>query len=135
MDISDTDEDLENGSNTNSDSDHITTGTSPNDEEHGRIFTSPEVSQLWGESQVKPTIVHFPGNRAGEVCLKGIMPMQEYENALGGPSKNPYSPFTSRIDWELAKWAKLRGPSATSFTELLNIDGVSAFDKSLKSAF
>jgi hypothetical protein len=79
---------------------------------------------------VEPTIVHYPGNRAGEVCSKGIMVMQDYENALGGPSENPYAPFSSQVDWELAKWAKLRGPSATSFTELLNIGRVSTFNKS-----
>lgn len=100
-----------------------------NDEEHGRILTGPEVTKSQGELWTKPTIVHYPGDRAGEVSSRGIMPMQEYENALGGPSRNPYSPFTSRIDWELAKWAKLRGPSATSFTELLNIDGVRIFHK------
>ncbi|KAG6810656.1 hypothetical protein H0H92_010893 [Tricholoma furcatifolium] len=28
------------------------------------------------------------------------------------------------IEWEIAKWAKLCGPSSTAFTELMNIDGV-----------
>jgi len=88
--------------------------------------TDEEGVQLEGELRVEPTIVHFPGRRAGEVCSRGIMTMQEYENALGGSSENPYFPFSSKTDWELAKWAKLRGPSATSFTELLNISGVSA---------
>lgn len=89
------------------------------------LLDEPEGTQLQEESQEEPTIVHFPGRRAGEVCSKGIMRMEECENALGGPSENAYSPFASRIDWELAKWAKLRGPSATSFTEMLNISGVS----------
>ena len=33
--------------------------------------------------------------------------------------------FTSRIDWEIAHWAKLRGPSSTALSELLAIEGVS----------
>jgi hypothetical protein len=82
---------------------------------------------------VEPTIVHYLGNHAGEVCSEGIAVMQDYENALGGPSENPYSPFSSQVDWELAKWAKLCGPSATSFTELLNIGGVSTSNKSPSS--
>jgi len=95
------------------------------DEEHGRVLTELEATQLQQESWVKPTIVQYPGDHAGEVCSEGITVMQEYENALGGPSENVYSPFGSQIDWELVKWAKLRGPSATAFTELLNISGVS----------
>jgi hypothetical protein len=37
---------------------------------------------------------------------------------------NTWSPFCSRLDWEIARWAKLRGPSSTAFSELLAIDGV-----------
>ncbi|KAG2365018.1 hypothetical protein BDR07DRAFT_1470591 [Suillus spraguei] len=39
-------------------------------------------------------------------------------------SENPYSPFSSRMDWEIAQWAKLRGPSSTAFSDLLSIEGV-----------
>ncbi|KAJ3553348.1 hypothetical protein NP233_g12667 [Leucocoprinus birnbaumii] len=31
----------------------------------------------------------------------------------------------SKFDWEIAQWAKLRGPSSTAFSELLAIDGIS----------
>ncbi|KAJ3786888.1 hypothetical protein GGU10DRAFT_374527 [Lentinula aff. detonsa] len=37
---------------------------------------------------------------------------------------NAWAPFGSKIEWEIARWAKLRGPSSTAFTELLAIDGV-----------
>ena len=37
---------------------------------------------------------------------------------------NPYAPFKSRMDWEIARWAKLRGPGSTAITELLSISGV-----------
>jgi hypothetical protein len=33
-------------------------------------------------------------------------------------------PFISKMDWEIARWAKLRGPGSTAFSELLSIDGV-----------
>jgi hypothetical protein len=35
-----------------------------------------------------------------------------------------WAPFATRMEWELARWAKLRGPSSTAFSELLKIDGV-----------
>lgn len=37
---------------------------------------------------------------------------------------NPYAPFASKIDWEIARWAKTRGLGSTAFSELLAIDGV-----------
>lgn len=39
--------------------------------------------------------------------------------------RNPWAPFQSRIDWAVARWAKLRGPGSNAFTELLKIEGVS----------
>ncbi|KAJ7137196.1 hypothetical protein C8R44DRAFT_828619 [Mycena epipterygia] len=44
---------------------------------------------------------------------------------------NPYAPFNSKMDWEVARWAKLRGSGSTAFTDLLNVEGVrSALDLS-----
>ncbi|KIP02336.1 hypothetical protein PHLGIDRAFT_79255 [Phlebiopsis gigantea 11061_1 CR5-6] len=36
---------------------------------------------------------------------------------------NVYGPFTSALDWEVAKWIKLQGPSSNACTELLQIPG------------
>ncbi|KAJ3559132.1 hypothetical protein NM688_g529 [Phlebia brevispora] len=48
-----------------------------------------------------------------------------YQSLLGAASTdNPWSPFQSKLDWEVEKWAKLRGPGDTSFSELLAIEGV-----------
>jgi hypothetical protein len=102
-------------------------------EEHIRPSTPSEFISLPKQSQVEPVKVLFPGRRAGEVVSEGIPTMKEYENNLGGPTSNLYAPFNSEIDWELAKWARLRGPSATSFTELLQINGVCHSWHSLKS--
>ena len=38
---------------------------------------------------------------------------------------NPYAPFLSKLDWEVARWAKLRGPGSTAVTKLTGIEGVS----------
>jgi hypothetical protein len=40
---------------------------------------------------------------------------------------NPYHPFNSQIEWEVARWAKVHGATSTAFTDLLSIDGVSSF--------
>ncbi|KAG2114756.1 uncharacterized protein F5147DRAFT_530123, partial [Suillus discolor] len=38
--------------------------------------------------------------------------------------ENIYYPFASKIEWEVARWAKLHGASSTAFSDLLSIDGV-----------
>ncbi|KIL54452.1 hypothetical protein M378DRAFT_29088, partial [Amanita muscaria Koide BX008] len=39
-------------------------------------------------------------------------------------SDKEYAPFSSKLDWEIARWAKLHGPSSAAVTELLQIEGV-----------
>ncbi|KAG2361073.1 hypothetical protein BDR07DRAFT_1451775 [Suillus spraguei] len=38
---------------------------------------------------------------------------------------NIYAPFASKLDWDMAHWAKLRGSSSTAFSELVSIEGLS----------
>ncbi|KAJ7588269.1 hypothetical protein C8J56DRAFT_1004496 [Mycena floridula] len=62
---------------------------------------------------------------------------QGYAQSLGALSdkENIYAPFSSQMDWEIARWAKLRGPSSTAFTELMSIPGiVQALNLSFKSS-
>ncbi|KAG1845132.1 hypothetical protein DFJ58DRAFT_664447, partial [Suillus subalutaceus] len=35
-----------------------------------------------------------------------------------------WAPFVSRIDYEVAKWAKLRSSGSTAFSELLAVEGI-----------
>ncbi|KAJ3555685.1 hypothetical protein NM688_g2437 [Phlebia brevispora] len=78
----------------------------------------------------KPAVVVRFGGEAGKVIQAPIRPRQQYDNhtyqaSLGpGSAQNPWYPFTSKLDWEVAKWAKLRGPGDTAFSELLSIAGV-----------
>ncbi|KAJ6537053.1 hypothetical protein B0H19DRAFT_1382817 [Mycena capillaripes] len=75
----------------------------------------------------KPIVVKYPGNTAGKPISTTRDPTSEkvYESALKDcTSSNPYAPFTSKMDWEVAKWAKLRGAGSTAFSDLLNIEGV-----------
>ncbi|KIJ58277.1 hypothetical protein HYDPIDRAFT_63703, partial [Hydnomerulius pinastri MD-312] len=47
-----------------------------------------------------------------------------YLNLFNDDGDNLYAPFTSRIDYEMARWAKLRGQGSTAFSDLLSIEGV-----------
>ncbi|KAJ6475861.1 hypothetical protein DFH09DRAFT_952625 [Mycena vulgaris] len=75
----------------------------------------------------KPFIEKYPGTSAGKPVSSIISETSEqaYKSSLADSAgTNPYAPFTSKMDWEIAKWAKLRGSGSTAFTDLLHIDGV-----------
>ncbi|KAK1217939.1 hypothetical protein PQX77_019395 [Marasmius sp. AFHP31] len=75
-----------------------------------------------------PFVVHF-GGQAGLALADGSREDadSQYRRALGKDGDKDSSfwfPFTSRVDWEVARWAKLRGPGANAFNEFLKIPGV-----------
>ncbi|KAN0137729.1 hypothetical protein V8E53_004485 [Lactarius tabidus] len=74
----------------------------------------------------RPFVTKYPGHMAGAVHSKANLgENQKYGLRIGKESQeNLYAPFTSQLEWELARWAKIRGPSLTSFTELMAIEGV-----------
>ncbi|KAF9037045.1 hypothetical protein BJ165DRAFT_1353776 [Panaeolus papilionaceus] len=51
---------------------------------------------------------------------KGSAIDTHYKTTVG--SDNAWAPFASCLDWEVARWGKLRGPGATAFSELLAIE-------------
>ncbi|KAG7098012.1 hypothetical protein E1B28_005320 [Marasmius oreades] len=48
-----------------------------------------------------------------------------YQDDITGATDNLYTPCSSKLEWELVRWAKLREPGATAMTKLLKIDGFS----------
>lgn len=107
------------------------TGTPPHQlrvedmEEYGRLLTPQERQNAEHNLRAQHFVDHFPSARAGEVVHNWVQAgYGEYSEELQTEDDNPYYPFSSKRDWEVAKWAKLRGPSSTAMTELLGIEGV-----------
>ncbi len=50
---------------------------------------------------------------------------EKYSNCQEDSEDNVYAPFKSKLDWDFARWAKLRGPGSMALDEFLRIDGVS----------
>ena len=67
-----------------------------------------------------------PDHQAGAPIKKTQSADVNYRTALDN-SSNPWAPFLSQVDWEIAKWAKLWGAGSTSFSDLLAIEGVSNY--------
>lgn len=66
-------------------------------------------------------------SRAGSVVNHSDTHDDQYASAINY-STNTWAPFSCKLDWELARWAKMRGPGSTALSELLAIEGVSHFD-------
>ncbi|KAG1719600.1 hypothetical protein EDB19DRAFT_1970800 [Suillus lakei] len=72
----------------------------------------------------QPIVEKFPRRHAGTpVHHSRTTAFESYKNILQG-AENVWAPFESRIDYEVAKWAKLRGSGSTAFSELLAINGL-----------
>ncbi|PPR01107.1 hypothetical protein CVT24_000403 [Panaeolus cyanescens] len=65
-----------------------------------------------------------PHSRAGEAVFIDKDGDEVYASAVGGDANNPYAPFLSEEDWDVACWAKKCGAGSTAFSELLGIKGV-----------
>ncbi|KAG0692585.1 hypothetical protein DFH29DRAFT_985732 [Suillus ampliporus] len=77
-----------------------------------------------------PYITKFPIQTAGAIIDAGSDDWDEQAKRHGYQSYcdqlhgNNWAPFTSHIDYEVARWAKLRGQGSTAFSDLLDIEGV-----------
>ncbi|KAG1852717.1 hypothetical protein F4604DRAFT_1883476 [Suillus subluteus] len=69
-----------------------------------------EVEQRLRDHEQEPIIVEYPCRQAW--------------TAYSSNTDNIYAPFASKIDWEMARWAKLQGPSSTAFSDLLSIESI-----------
>lgn len=75
-------------------------------------------------------VIHFGGQAGKPVDLSSTAAQSKgtgykiYAHEVDPKSQNPYAPFTSRVDWEVAHWAKLRGSGSTAFSDLLAIEEV-----------
>jgi len=79
------------------------------------------------ECWTEMTIEHFTQGQPGQVIHKDVNAYEHDLEVFGthNPSTgNIWALFQSKVDWSIAKWAKLRGPSSTAISELLSIEGV-----------
>lgn len=69
----------------------------------------------------------FPSEVAGKRITSRAAGYGDYASKVkdGQPNRGPYAPFLSKLESDVAMWAKLRGPGSTALTELLSIEGVS----------
>ena len=70
-----------------------------------------------------------PGTGAGQPIVPdqntaATTGYNQYKSHLADSQSNVYAPFASKLEWDIARWSKLRGPGSTSCSELLGIEGV-----------
>jgi hypothetical protein len=77
------------------------------------------------QGQCGCVVVPYPDPHAGQQITRGCAANAEYEAHLANEEENLYHPFASKMEWEVARWAKLRGLSLMALSDLLAIKGVS----------
>jgi hypothetical protein len=80
--------------------------------------------------QKQPFAVKFTKGRAGAVYTNQRVDEDNLNasytlNVANAENSGLYHPFSSKLEWEIAHWAKMRGPSSTAFNEVIEIEGVS----------
>ena len=84
-----------------------------------------------------PEIMKFSDHNAGTVYERthqiGNLDYCQAVSNADGP--NLYAPFASKLDWEVAHWAKMQGLGSNALTEPLHIEGVSfpTYDNEIRS--
>ena len=83
--------------------------------------------------RTKTHVVPFPSELAGAPLEHEHRRVDSQYQYLHLPQSfdNPFAPFASKMDWEVARWAKMRGPGSTAVSELLKIENVSAHSTNL----
>ena len=69
----------------------------------------------------------YPNSHAGEPLpniSSNTAGFAKYGSKIVNSDTNPYAPFANQMNWDIAKWAKLRGPGSNSLAELLAVEGV-----------
>lgn len=69
-------------------------------------------------------IEHFPHGSPGAPVPGAPQGSSAYHSSRELFGASPWAPFRSQCDWELAHWAKMRGPSSSAMEELLAIPEV-----------
>lgn len=76
------------------------------------------------DAEARSTIFvdRFPhGHPGAPLSSEQVSVFESVQNGLG---ESIWAPFRSQGDWEIARWAKMRGPTSTALTELLAIPEV-----------
>jgi hypothetical protein len=100
----------------------------PADETMIDPHSAPEVQDIRlrsrGQISEESFIVKFPREHAGAPMAHAEATGHDvYKNQINNPN-SCWAPFTSQMDWEIARWAKLHGPGSTAFDDWLQIEGV-----------
>jgi hypothetical protein len=77
------------------------------------------------EPAVTVDIQQFPFGMPGAPIPGRAQDPSEYETQAANQA-SPWAPFCSQLEWDVARWVKLRGGSSTAVSELLAIPGVRA---------
>ncbi|KAH9015334.1 hypothetical protein EDB85DRAFT_1875899 [Lactarius pseudohatsudake] len=75
-------------------------------------------------SQAQVIVDSFPHGVPGTPMPDPFQGQSDYRSREDALNTSVWAPFHSQCDWEIALWAKMRGPTSSALTELLQIPEV-----------
>lgn len=83
-----------------------------------------QVDEPNSEPMSELVITHFPTGSPGAPIPDVNQGSTMHQARRAAPDSSNWAPFCSKLDWEIACWAKTRGPTSSALTELLGIPEV-----------
>ncbi|KAG2755608.1 hypothetical protein P692DRAFT_201836747 [Suillus brevipes Sb2] len=90
---------------------------------------------IWTKmTQGMTLVITMNGNLLPQYQCLRVLPLLRIVNIMtlmvmmildDSSADNIYTPFASKLDWDMVRWAKLQGSSSTVFSELVSIEGLS----------
>ncbi len=71
-----------------------------------------------------PVVDRFPFGSPGMPIPDKPQGPSAYESQQATSMDSSWAPFRSKLDWDIAQWAKMHGQSSTTVSDLLGMPGV-----------
>jgi hypothetical protein len=91
--------------------------------------TQPDADSLAAPPQI--VVDRFPHGSPGAQIPEAPQGSSLYQSSREAFGASVWAPFHSQCDWEIAHWAKMRGPTSSAMEELLAIPEVRAYEDAL----
>ncbi|KAH9168125.1 hypothetical protein EDB89DRAFT_1889949 [Lactarius sanguifluus] len=92
--------------------------------EHTPENTAPLVIQTDSKISSNVVVERFPNGHPGAPVTSTPEGASIYESTQQVLGESLWAPFQSQCDWEIARWAKMHGPTSSAVTGLLAIPGL-----------
>jgi hypothetical protein len=86
--------------------------------------TEDEADHVPSQGMSTPVVDRFPFGSPGMPIPNKPRAPSAYESQQATSTDLPWAPFRSKLDWDIAQWAKMHGQSSATVSDLLRMPDV-----------